>query len=260
MTIIPKNFKGKIPKGIGEAKARKRKKTPQNLANMPIITSIGTHWHIDDILYRGEHYTADLSKTLLDSGTKRTQDVWAGRYENAVGTDGFYTPDYPTLYGIIKTLYTSREDTSQAAQIVEAQEFLRNTSRENWLITLTRIAYQPRGDDIIIHNYGTRDRYEKKVDFTTPYEFIKVTKKPEAYRTLLDTQDSVQEIDSVFNWLIGTGLFGWSNNPEPDVVDERVAGFYAFLGWASLGCYGETTDSCSSLGVRLHKKTLGATP
>ena len=267
MTIIPTHFRGKIPpkgaieaalKAAEEEAKREKKQAPQDLSNVPVITSFGTHWHIDDILYRDEHYTAGLSKTLIGDGAEHTQDEWITRYEKAIDDCEFYTPDFPALYGIVKALYTARDDISQAAQIAEAQEFLKNTSREMWLMTLTRISYHPAGKDLIIHNFGTRNRYEKSVDFITLNEWIKNTSKPASYQALLDTQDSVQEINSVFNWLNGTDARSWKVNPRPDDIDKRVARFDADSNWAGLNCEGDPSVSNSSLGVRLNKKILGA--
>jgi len=269
MTLIPTHFRGKIPpkgaieialkaeKEAEEAKARERGQALQNLSNLPIITSLGTHWHIDDILYRDEHYTADLSKTLIGDGAEHTQEEWINVYENAIDNDEFYTPDFPALYGIVKALYTARGDASQAAQITEAREFLKGTSRAKWFMTLTRVAYQPTDKDIIIHNYATRNRYEKSVDFITLNEWIKDTGKPESYQALLDTQDSVQKINSVFFWLNGTDAHSWKVNSKPDNVIERVAEFGTNPDKVNLSCGGDPTDPGPSLGVRLRKKSGG---
>ena len=265
MTLIPTHFRGKSPEGAIEAalKAaeeeakREKKQAPQTPGNVPVITSHGAHWHIDDILYRGENYTADLRKCLISDGAKKTQDEWAARYESVIDNNDFYTPDFPALYGIIKALYTARDDASQAAQITEAQEFLRSTSREKFLMTLTRVAYQPTDKDIIIHNYGTRDRYEKSVDFITLNEWIKNTSKPASYQALLDTQDSVQEINSVFFWLNGTNAHSWKVNSKPDNVIERVAEFGTNPDKVNLDCGRVPAGSGSSLWVRLHKKSGG---
>ena len=263
MTLIPTHFRGKSPDGAIEAalkaaveeKEAERKQAPQSPGNVPVLTSFGTHWYIDDMLYRGENYTADLSKTLLDSGTKRTQDEWAARYESVIDNNDFYTPDFPALYGIIKALYAASDDPTQSSQIAEAREFLKDTSQEKYLITLTRVAYQPTGDDIIIHNCGTRARYENKVDFITPNEWIKDTGKPASYQALLDTHDGVQEINSVFHWLNGTDAYSWKVNAKPSAVDERVAWFFADSDGALLLCNWLPSSSNSSLGVRLRKKS-----
>ena len=265
MTLIPTRFRGKSPDGAIEAalKAaeeeaiREKKQAPQTPGNVPVITSHGAHWHIDDMLYRGENYTADLRKCLLGDGAEHTQDVWAARYERVIDNNDFYTPDFPALYGIVKALYTARDDAKQSSQIAKARKFLKNISRTRYLMTLTRVAYQPTDKDIIIHNYGTRARYENKVDFITPSERIKETSKPASYQALLDTQDSVQEINSVFNWLNGNNAYSWKVNPRPSDVDERVARFGAGSDRSVLSCNWNPTSSDSSLGVRIHKKSGG---
>ena len=209
------------------------------------VQSNADFWSIS-LLYRGEQYTADLMKTLLEDGRVHTQDEWAARYERVRGSDEFYTPDYPAFYGIVKS--------AKIAGLEDVRTFLKDTSRAKWLMTLTRIAYQPSSHDTVIHNYGTQDRYQTSVDFITLNEFIINTNKPWSYQGLLETRDNVQEINEVFNWLNGTNTYAWKLNSKPDKVIERVARFGAGSDWAGLYCDGNPTGSDSSLGVRLRKK------
>jgi hypothetical protein len=209
-----------------------------------IITPNSRYWTLENVQYKGQNCTVDLARELLDNGNAHTQDEWASIYGTSKSQGEFYTPDYPTFYGILKAI--------EGANLEEARQFIKDTSRANWLMTLTRIVYQPAGkDDLIIHNYGTSDKWDRSVDFITPDEWIKETKKPKSYQTLLDTSDSIQDINSLFKWLNGTDTKAWKLNSKPKSIDERVARFYAYSDGSVLYCGGNSTYANASLGVRL---------
>lgn len=212
-------------------------------------------WRLNGVLYKGTFELVDLSKSLLDESEAHTQDEWAARYIDAASNNGFYTPDFPLIYGIVKALYDAKDSVAETAQV---RNFLRIQSRARWLMTLSRIAYKPTGNDLISHNYGTPDRYEQEVDFITPDEKIIDTSNPASYQTLLGTQDSVQDINAVFHWLNGTDTFAWKVNSKPRALDERVAGFGADSVRAYLYCYGSAESRYTSLGVRVIRRA-GAT-
>jgi len=218
------------------------------------ISSTPEFWAISGVQYRGGVHDVLLAKSLLDGGSKKTQDNWARLYSPAKDKGEFYTPDYPIFYGLLKALYNAKDDTTKSTEIAEAQKFLKDTSRAKWLMTLTRIAYQPSDKDRVIHNFGTDDKYEEQVDFITPDEWIKDTSNPASYRALLGTEDNVQEINNVFQWLNGTNTYAWKVNSRPSSVDERVAGFYADSVRAFLSCDWGPSYTDSSLGVCLRKK------
>ena len=214
------------------------------------ISTKGDSWEIKGVNYRNGIHTFDLLKAKLDNGSSKKQDQWAEYAEQAQKNGEFYTPDYPSFYAILKTLAHS----VSTPEIEEARNFLRETSKNNYLITLTRIAYQPKGEDIIIHNYGTKNRDEERVKFVGPDELIANTSNLLAYQKLLGTKDSVQDIDKVFNWLDGTPARIWRVNSRPKTIDERVAWFNAYSGWALLFCDWVLDFAFGSLGVRLRRE------
>ncbi len=207
-------------------------------------------WRMTGVSYKGSIENIDLLKSLLDGGNAHTQDEWVTHYTTAAPGNGFYTPDYPLIYGIVKALYDARDSVPETAAV---QTFLRDTARSKWLMTLSRIAYQPTGDDLVIHNYGTPARYERAVDFITPDEWIKNTEKPDSYQALLGTEDSVQDINTVFQWLNGTDTYAWKVNNKPATLVERVARFNADSVRSDLNCSRYPDVRNSSLGVRAQK-------
>ena len=207
-------------------------------------------WSIDGVSYRGNFYTVDLGKKLLDDGNSHTQDEWAIRAKEEMPKGELYTPDYPLFYGIVKS--------AKVAGLEDVRTFLKDTSRAKWLMTLTRIQYAPKGKDTLIHNYGTNDVYQTHADFIGKDDLIKNTLCTQAYQALLGTSDSIQEINSLFQWLNETDTYIFRVNARPKKnIDERVAWFDAYSAGAGLYCDGDPSGSYSSLGVRLCKKISG---
>ena len=243
----------KLPNKQRTSTSKRKEETPaEPVVTLPTspITSQGEFWTIPNVVYRGRTEPYDLSKTLLSNGVAKTQDEWAQHYEIAKPRGEFHAMDFPLFYGILKSL---KEQNAE-----EARKFLQEQARAKWLMTITRIRYAPIGLDEIMHNYKTKDQYKKQVDFITPDELIKNTKKPESYQALLDTQDSVKQINSVFKWLNKTDTYAWKINEKPDNLIETVARFVADSGWAYLGCDWDPDIAFASLGVR-RAKNLGGT-
>src|SRR3989344_3960995 len=189
----------------------------------PSIQSSADFWSLSGVTYRNSVYSVDLMKTLLDSGNAKTQDQWAAHYEAGRDQNEFHVPDYPLLYGIVKTLYATRDDTTQSTEIAEVHKFLKDTSRAKWLMTLTRIQYQPNGagNDIFIHNYGTRDRYEENADFVDIDKKIEASDDALPYQKLLGTNDTTSGILEIFKWLNDTDTYIYRVNKRPKKdVDE----------------------------------------
>jgi len=218
------------------------------------INSVSDYWSIDGVQYRNGIHTVDLSKSLLDGDSAKTQDQWVAHYNDAKGKNEFHAPDFPLLYGIVRALHTARDNASVKTEIDEAKKFLFDKSRAHWLMTLTRVRYKPSGTDLIIHNYGTPDKYESTTDFIGLDEYITATKQPLAYQKLLGTVDNTQQIHDVFKWLNGTDTYLWRVNSHPDSSIDRVARFSADSGRADLYCNGDPTISNLALGVRVAKK------
>ena len=212
------------------------------------IAQLGDFWRIDGVQYRNGIHTVDLAKTLLENGEARTQDDWAKHYESAIDGEGFYTPDYPLFYGLVKALHSVRDDTSKSSEVVSSHDFIRDNSRAKWMMTLTRVRYNPAGNDEVIHNYGTRNQYEEQVGFVGVDEWIKNTANPFVCQKLLNTTDGVAQINEVFKWLNGTDAYLWRVNKRPDKIDERVAWFNASSVRAGLDCGGDPPTADSPLG------------
>ncbi len=256
MTIkIPRNYMGEPIEGSMERILAGSPSPPTPVVQPNVnpnvnISTIGDYWQVSGVNYRNGVHTVDLAKTLLENGNAKTQNDWASYSESALAQNEFRTPDYPLFYGLVKALYSAKDDSTKAQEVEEAKKFLKDTSRAKWLMTLTRIDYQPNGEDIITHNFGTREKYEEKTDFVGLDGLLTDKATPASCKSLLGS-DNVQEISDVFQWLNGTNTYIWRVNSRPNQLIEKVAGFWADSDWADLDCNRDPSDSRESLGVRL---------
>ena len=209
-------------------------------------------WTIEGVLYRGKVHAVDLAKTLLDKGAAKTQDQWIDYTREARERNDFYLPDFPLLHGIVTRLYEQRSQAGVEAIRAQVQAW----TREKWLMTTTRIRYNPQGEDKVIHNYTLPDEERIDTSFVGPDEWIKGSTTPEAVQVLLGTSQSMQEINTVYRWLNGTDTYLYKINTKPSQPDERVARLIAYSDMVRLGCYRDPRNLNSGLGVRAKFKML----
>ncbi|MBI2105719.1 hypothetical protein HYT56_02675, partial [Candidatus Woesearchaeota archaeon] len=71
-------------------------------------------------------------------------------------------------------------------------------------------------------------------------------------QALLDTKQSLQEIDDAYKWLMDIDAYILRVNQKPKQVDERLAWFCAYSGRACLNCGRYPQGSDASLGVKFY--------
>ena len=250
--ILPDRIFGKKVDGAMEEMLKEDKTSvihPPIQANAPDtgIQSAKDSWRVLGVSYRNGIYSVDLAKQLLPA---RTQEEHA-EHRNKAGKGEFYIADM-LLY---HTLFTALFKQKDKPESEEAREFIQKQMGGHWLMTLTRIAYQPTGDDLVIHNYNTKDRYEINASVVGPDRFIEA-RDSKALEALLGT-GNISEINSVYNWISQTPAYIWRLNSKPIQVCERVARFLADSDGALLDCDGNPDFSDSSLGVRLVVRPKG---
>ena len=219
-----------------------------------IITPNSDYWTIKGVGYRGNEVDVNLSKTLLDNGSNKTQDEWAKYSTEAKKRKEFYTPDFPLYYSVLKAVKLGQSLNQKGAN--EIRSTVKKFARENWLMALTRINYNQNTPDKIIHNYKQgNEEYSVDTNFIGQDGNISNLNPTKELSALLGT-DNVKEIGDVFQWLNETPTYLWRLNSRPDKQDERVARFGASSDRASLNCYRDPSDSYSSLGVRLAREKI----
>ena len=242
---IPKTFAGKPIKGaIKRVLEENKEKNPEKIVQ-PIKTNVNIHsiddyWRIEGVNYKGKIKTINLAQQLLPN---MTQDKHAEYREQAISKGEFYTGDMPLYHAVFTALF-NQKDKPESEQ---ARQFIKKSMREKWLMTLTRIAYQPRGKDKIIHNYNTKDEYSLEENIVGEDRFIEDADRS-ALKALLGT-DNIQEIKNIYNWINETDTYIWRINSKPNKVDERVARFGADSDRADLDCYRYPDGRYPSLGV-----------
>ena len=207
-------------------------------------------YRINGISYRNEIYTVDLSKTLLES---RTQDQHANQRKKAV-SDEFTVADMPLYYAIKFSLYQNRDNKKYSEKILEVRDFIKKQMFGNWLMTLSRVRYNPQGKDIVIHDCDQASQYEIPADFMGNDNFIlKISGMKEPLNALLGVNHDVKIINDVYKWLTDKDSYIFRVNSTPSKIDERVVGFGAVSGGSWLGCDRGPQYSSFSLGVRRKK-------
>src|SRR3989344_2532669 len=177
----------------------KKEETPMQ------ITSQENFWEIKGAVYRSETGIVRLGKQLLLNGEARTQDEWVQYSLEARAKGLLYTSDFPLLYSAIRAV-----ENSDAPEKEEIRNFLKETARAKWLMTSTRLRYNPSGLDEIIHNFKMPDEYTERVALVGPDRIIE-RGDAEVCKALLGTDD-IQEISDVFQWLNETPTYLWRLN------------------------------------------------
>src|SRR3989344_4184184 len=193
------------------------------------IKSTEDYWQIPGVEYRGETSMYDLSKTPLPS---KTQEEHANQRKIAMQNNDFYLADMPLDHAI----FTAACKQPNSKQKEEIRRFIQEQIRSKYPMTLTRIAFSPRGKDKIIHNFGTNEQYNLEEDIVGPDREIK-SEDRNALNALLGT-DNIHEINEVYNWINNTPTSIWRVNQKPEQIEERVAGFSANSDRFYLSCGG----------------------
>ena len=251
---------------IADEKAKKRAEQQSSQLESPsqappasksppiVITPNNRFWTINNVPYQGGLVEVDLARDLIDNGSAKTQDEWA-KYSMAAKKRGkFYTPNYPLFYNILRSVKAGQAANVNAEEIRSA---VKDFSR-NWLMTLTRIKYNPSSPDLIVHNNGLGGSEEWFVneDFVGDSGEIKSLNASKELSVLVSDGD-VDNVKEVFQWLNGTDSYLYRINSRPEKLDERVVGFVAGSDWVGLYCDGNPSVANSSLGVCVRKKFSG---
>lgn len=216
----------------------------------PIAVPSNTYWTIPGVKYRGNFVDVEVLKTLLDNGNSKTQDDWAKYSVDARKKGDFYIADYPLFYATLETACSLKSNPT----IEEFRKEIQKISRARWLMTLTRIKYNDKGKDSIVHDYSLPTKYEFTEPFVGTDGVIPAGSPVSLYQKLLGTDSSLDKIKGVFNWLNGTDTYIWRLNSKPKGLDERIARFYASSYRAYLDCYGDPSYTIDGLGVRIARR------
>ncbi|MBI4095923.1 MAG: hypothetical protein HY438_03625 [DPANN group archaeon] len=211
------------------------------MANLkPIQYTHGeSFWRIHGVQYGGKSLTVELLDGLLPAMTQAE----AGAHAKA-NPDKFTAQDLPMYFGILRALEQQQTEWDVSAPVA----FLRKSMQDNYLMTLTGIAYMPKGEDVVIHGVGTEKPYQKKVDVAGLSR--QITQEDSACLEALVGTGNVGAVDKVFRFINGTPTYLFRVNYKPPAVERRVARFDAYADVVGLDCDGDPQDPVTSLGVR----------
>lgn len=211
------------------------------------VQSTTGFWRIQGVHYRDSTIDVDLAKHLLDGGNAKTQDEWIAYSKEAQAKNEFYTGDMPLQHAAFTATYKLEE----GAMKEEIRAFVKKHMFERFLLTTTRIQYQPQGsmEDFITHNRAMSDEYVVKENFVFPDEWIEESTRPSNYKALLGVED-LKEINSVYHWLTGKRAYLWRVNGRSEGIVERVVWLCADSVGLGLGCGWSPSGTGASLGVR----------
>ena len=210
-------------------------------------------YRITGIQYRNGIYTVNLFKELLPC---QTQDQHAEHRKQVIAdnTNEPYSLDYPLFNSTATSLFQNKDNSQYKDQIEEVRQFLKQQILDRWLMTLTRIQYNPENQkDKVIHNYNQQDSYKIELDsFIGPDGYItdqNVTNVIIPLQALLNTKQSLQEINSIYKWLTDVNAYIFRLNSEASKTTETVAGIYADSDRAWFNCNRHIDNLYASLGV-----------
>ena len=207
-------------------------------------------WSIDNVRYRNRTCSVGLAKTLLDSGKAKTQDEWAEYSRQAKQQGDFHVGDFPLYYALFSQLHSLRENPNMRSIAEEARAFISKQMFKKWLMTLTRLQYKKKGNDVIVHNYSMQDRYELQGKIVGKDGNI-TSADTDAQGTLelLTGEKDAAEVNEVYKWMTGKESYLLRVNPKQNT--ERIAGFYADSDGVDLNCVRYPDYSYSALWVKI---------
>ena len=210
-------------------------------------------YRITGIQYRNGIYTVNLFKELLPC---QTQDQHAEHRKQVIAdnTNEPYSLDYPLFNSTATSLFQNKDNSQYKDKIEKVRRFLKQQMLDKWLMTLTRIQYNPENQkDKVIHNYNQQDSYKIELDsFMGPDGYItdqNVTNIIIPLQALLNTKQSLQEINSIYKWLTDVNAHIFRLISEVSRTTETVARIVAGSDRVGFDCDGRIDDSYASLGV-----------
>lgn len=184
----------------------------------------------DSLIFNGIPYQGrtlddvELTRTPLDNGERRTQDVWLEERE-----DGYTLPDSELLFQLMRRLYQLRQDPIYAPIVAQAREQFRQLFDGVWTITATAIDY---------NGTNTQATIRKRSPLTGETQHtINIPVTEEHYRVLAHEQPSRQypnnttipeNLQPVLEHVFGEGyeqapdIFKYFSSHRTNEENERV--------------------------------------
>ncbi|MBI5881344.1 hypothetical protein HZB90_04395 [archaeon] len=132
-----------------------------------IVQELPDRYRLLNVDYNGEKWNFDWLKKLLDNNANKTQDGWSAFTQNG----DVKLPNSMMLYANVAALYANRNHPDPAQKtLVEkvVAEIFKPDSTKNYPHTSTRLAYQQKAVDTVIHNLHYHDQFIIDEDIVGP--------------------------------------------------------------------------------------------
>ena len=144
----------------------------------------------------------------MENGNAKTQSDWIEYSKEAIQRSDFYVGDMALQYAMFKALSMQSNPES-----LEARDFIKKQMREKWLTSTTRLKYNSKGKDEVVHNYGMPNELKLEVELVGPDRFVEASDSSLLEVLLLDKD--VKRVNDVFNFINGTNAYIWRLNSKP---------------------------------------------
>lgn len=157
-----------------------------------------------------------VSKELLPS---RSLEEHAKQARNAA-SDEYHASTAPEIYDISSVLFSHKD----CPGVKDVQVFLRRLFTNFVLSTLSRVEWNPRGKDTVIHRYGQNAHYSVRQNLVGPDGFIvdKSVRAKGLVQAVFDTSNGVKQVDDIFYWLTEKHVYEFRCNDKPEQKYVRV--------------------------------------
>ncbi|GEM_PF-6658778 len=220
------------------------------------IEEIAKGFHLDGVLYRGKLKSFDFMSEPLPECTS-SEHV---RLAKKAGVHDYRAASAPHVYSICAALSKNKAGKYKAL-VEKARKSLCDIlgSDANFILALSQVVYSPKGLDTAVHDVGLETSWRKKAHLVGSDGHITAaeTSAREYVQALLDTNDSVKEVNAVFKWITARDSYAYRLNEPQDSEETRVVGLGVGSNfWFILDANDIVDDDGPALGVRRAKKII----
>jgi hypothetical protein len=165
------------------------------------IEELKDRYRLNNIEYHDGIYVVDWSKSLLDNGQKHVQEEWVQTTDRTE----WKLPNSRLVHACLTALYKSRNEPDQTGLV---QKMIENIFmpdfKENYLLTSTRVAYKPTGEDVVTHDIDQLTEIQIKTKMAGSARRIDADSgSQEAIYAILGTRN-LTEVNQVYEWASGS--------------------------------------------------------
>jgi len=207
---------------------------------------------VSGIVHRGQTYTWEIkTDELLGEKELKNLDGWIEHNVKARETNEYGVLSAPQYHSLFSTIYEHRNDEQHKDTIELLRSKLVVRLALRWVYTMSKVKYDPQGQDIVTHNVGMTDEYTGRYDVMGKDGFLTVLEDGSMYCEAIVGDASVSKVSGIYEWLSGNKAYAYRVNAEQKHDNERAVA----LGVISSGRFdidagGNIGSNGPALGVR----------